>query len=66
MCIYGFGIERLYDEQGNEAEMVVVKVGSHIFGVLVEQGRYHSLEAMELGIFRVRHIKIEIIQKYNS
>ena len=47
--------------------MVVMKVESHISGIWVEQGRYHSLEAMdEMGILRVRHIKIEIIRKYNS
>lgn len=47
--------------------MVVMKAGSHISGIWVELGRYHSLEAMdEMGIFRVKHIKIEIIQKYNS
>ena len=28
MCIYGSAIECYYDEQGNEMEMVVMKVGS--------------------------------------
>ena len=47
--------------------MVVMKAGSHISGIWVEQGMSHSLEAMdEMEIFRVRHIKKEIIQKYNS
>ncbi len=30
VCIYGFGIERLYDEQGNETEMVVKKAGNSV------------------------------------
>lgn len=28
MCIYGSAIERLHDKQGNDSEMVVIKVGS--------------------------------------
>ena len=40
-----------YDEQGNETEMVVMKVGSEIPGVWIEQGRYYSLEATdEMGL----------------
>lgn len=42
-----FAIVRLYDEQGNETEMVVMKVESHILGIWVESGRFHSLEAMD-------------------
>lgn len=45
VCIYGSAIERFYDDQGNETEMVVMTAGSDCPGVVVEQGRYHSLEA---------------------
>lgn len=45
VCIYGSAIERFYDDEGNETEMVVMTVGSDCPGVVVEQGRYHSLEA---------------------
>ena len=44
VCIYGSAIERFYDEQGNETEMVA---GSEIPGVWIEQGQYHSLEATD-------------------
>lgn len=47
VCIYGFAIERFYDKQGKETEMVVMKAGSNIPGVCIEQGRYHSLEATD-------------------
>ena len=51
VCIYGSAIERFYDEEGNETEMVVMKAGSDTPGVWIEQGRYHSLEAMdEMGV----------------
>ena len=51
VCIYGNAIERFYDEKGNETEMVVMTAGSDCPGVVVEQGRYHSLEANgELGV----------------
>ena len=51
MCIYESDIERFYDEQGNETEKVVMKVGSGISGVWIEQGQYHSLEATdEMGV----------------
>lgn len=46
VCIYGSAIEHFYDEQGNETGMVVMKAGSDISGVCIEQGRYHSLEAI--------------------
>jgi cupin fold WbuC family metalloprotein len=45
VCIYGSAIERFYDDKGNETEMVVMTAGSDCPGVVVEQGRYHSLEA---------------------
>ena len=51
VCIYGSAIELFYDEEGNETEMVVMKAGSDTPGVWIEQGRYHSLEAMdEMGV----------------
>lgn len=51
VCIYGSAIERSYDDQGNEMEMVIMRAGSDIPGVRVEQGRYHSLEATdEMGV----------------
>ena len=51
VCIYGSAIERFYDDEGNETEMVVMTAGSDCPGVVVEQGRYHSLEANgELGV----------------
>lgn len=58
VCIYGSAIERFYDEQVNETEMVVMKAGSETPGVRIEQERYHSLEAtdeMEV-VLRRRHI----------
>lgn len=49
--IYGSAIERFYDDEGNETEMVVMTAGSDFPGVVVEQGRYHSLEATnEMGV----------------
>lgn len=51
VCIYGSAIERFYDDEGNETEMVVMTAGSDCPGVAVEQGRYHSLEATnEMGV----------------
>ena len=51
VCIYGSAIERFYDDEGNETEIVVMTAGSDCPGVVVEQGRYHSLEANgELGV----------------
>lgn len=47
VCIYGSAIERFYDEQVNETEMVVMKAGSETPGVRIEQERYHSLEATD-------------------
>lgn len=45
VCIYGSAIERFYDDDGNETKMVVMMAGGDCPGVVVEQGRYHSLEA---------------------
>lgn len=59
VCIYGSAIERFYDEQGNETEMVVMKAGSEIPGVWIEQGQYHSLEATdEMGGVYLRRMPI--------
>lgn len=37
VCIYGSAIERFYDDEGNETEMVVMTAGSDCPGVVVEQ-----------------------------
>ena len=51
VCSYGSAIERFYNDEGNETEMVVMTAGSDCPGVVVEQGRYHSLEATnEMGV----------------
>ena len=51
ICIYGSAIERLYDIEGNETEVVRLAAGSEIPGVVVEKGRFHSLEATdEMGV----------------
>lgn len=47
VCIYGSAIERFYDADGNEIEVVKMVAGSDIPGVVVEKGRFHSLEATE-------------------
>ena len=62
VCIYGSAIERFYDEQGNETEIVVMKAGSEPPGVWIEQGRYHSLEATgEMGVvFEAKAHRYEI------
>ena len=50
VCIYGVAIERFYDDQGNETDMVIMRAGSDTPGVWIEQGHYHSLEATnEMG-----------------
>ena len=50
VCIYGYAIERFYDDLGNETEMVIMRAGSDSSGVWIEQGHYHSLEATnEMG-----------------
>lgn len=61
VCIYGSAIERFYDDEGNETEIVVMTAGSDCPGVVVEQGRYHSLEATnEMGvIFEAKAHKYE-------
>ena len=65
-CVYGSAIERFYDEQGNETEKVVMKVGSGISGVWIEQRQYHSLEAKgEMGLCLMRkHIDTSPSQRY--
>lgn len=51
VCIYGSAIERFYDDEGNETEMVVMTAGSDCLGVVMEQWPYHSLEATdEMGV----------------
>ena len=51
VCIYGSAIERFYDSEGNETEVVRLAAGSEIPGVVVEIGRFHSLEATdEMGV----------------
>lgn len=62
VCIYGSAIERFYDEQGNETEIVVMKAGSETPDVWIEQGRYHSLEATgEMGVvFEAKAHRYEI------
>ena len=51
ICIYGSAIERFYDSEGNETEVVRLAAGSEIPGVVVEIGRFHSLEATdEMGV----------------
>lgn len=51
VCIYGSAIERFYDADGKETEVVHMKAGSDIPGVVVEKGRFHSLEATdEMGV----------------
>ena len=68
---YISAIERFYDEQGNETEKVVMKVGSRTPGVWIEQGQYHPLEAkdeMVLCLMR-KHIDTSQSQqnkKYNK
>ena len=58
VCIYGSAIERFYNEQGNETEMVA---GSEIPGVWIEQGQYHSLEATDEmgGVFEAKAHRYE-------
>lgn len=51
VCIYGSAIERFYDADGIETEVVHMKAGSDTPGVVVEIGRFHSLEATdEMGV----------------
>ena len=47
VCIYGSAIERFYDEQGRETEMVVMTAGGDTPGVWIPVGTYHSLEATD-------------------
>ena len=51
VCIYGSAIERFYDADGKETEVVHMKAGSDTPGVVVDIGRFHSLEASdEMGV----------------
>ena len=51
VCIYGSTIERFYDADGKETEVVHIKAGTDTPGVVVEIGRFHSLEATdEMGV----------------
>lgn len=51
VCIYGSAIERFYDADGKETVVVLMKAGTDIPGVVVEKGRFHSLEATdEMGV----------------
>lgn len=51
VCIYGSAIERFYDADGNETEVIRVEAGGETPGVVVEIGRFHSLEATdEMGV----------------
>lgn len=51
VCIYGSAIERFYDGEGNQTESIIMVAGSDTPGVVVEKGRFHSLEATnELGV----------------
>lgn len=51
VCIYGSAIERFYDADGKETDVVHMKAGSDTPGVVVEIGRFHSLEATdEMGV----------------
>ena len=40
VCIYGCAIERLYDEQGNEAEVWYFKSPSMIYDILNKQVKF--------------------------
>lgn len=51
LCIYGSAVERFYDDQGNEIECIRMEAGSDLPGIVVEKGRFHSLEATDkLGV----------------
>ena len=51
VCIYGSAIERFYDADGIETEVVHMEAGSDTPGVVIEIGRFHSLEATdEMGV----------------
>lgn len=68
---YISAIERFYDEQGNETEKVVMKVGSGISGVWIEQGQYHPLEAKDEMVLCLMRKYIDTSQsqqnkKYNK
>lgn len=51
ICIYGSAVERFYDDEVNETEMVMMKTSSDCPGMVVEHGRYHPLEVInETGV----------------
>lgn len=51
VCIFGSVIERFYDEDGKEIESVKITAGSEMPGLVVEKGKFHSLEATgEMGV----------------
>lgn len=51
VCIYGSAIERFYDADGNETDVIRMEAGGETPGVVVEIGRFHSLEATdEMGV----------------
>ena len=64
VCINGSAIERFYDEQDNEIEMVVMKIGSKNLVVRIEQVWYHSLEATDkmCVVFGRKHIGTILMQ----
>ena len=68
ICIYGSAIERFYDEQGNETEEVKMVAGSDCPRVVVEQSRYHSLEATdEMGVIMEAKVhKYDPLKSENS
>lgn len=47
ICIYGTAIERFYDDQGNQTEVVEMKAGEDTPGVWIPKGVFHSLEPLD-------------------
>lgn len=44
VCIYGFGIVRFYDEQGNETEMVAMKTESDTSGIIMNKWLINQID----------------------
>ena len=44
MCVYGSAIERLYDKQGNETEMVAMKTGSDTSGIIMNKWLINQID----------------------
>ena len=44
MCIYGSDIERLNDEQGNGTEMVLMKIESDTFGIIMNKWLINQID----------------------